>query len=63
MIPWPDFMVDGPFFPYLLGKDSFFKAHKDTPRGTDMLGSRMDVRCERSGGPTVLSLPGIRRLL
>ena len=22
----------------LIGKDSFFEAHKDTPRGTDMLG-------------------------
>ena len=43
MIPWPDCMVDGPFFPYLLGKDSFFKAHKDTPRGTDMLGSLVIV--------------------
>jgi hypothetical protein len=38
-----------------LGKDSFFKAHKDTPRGTDMLGSLVIIYpTAHEGGEFVL---------
>jgi len=38
-----------------VGKDSFFKAHKDTPRGTDMLGSLVIVYpTPHKGGELVL---------
>jgi len=41
------------------GKDSFFKAHKDTPRGTDMLGSLVVVYpTPHEGGELVLRHKG-----
>ncbi|KAF7977840.1 hypothetical protein HWV62_2589 [Athelia sp. TMB] len=41
------------------GKDSFFKAHKDTPRGADMFGSLVIVfPCEHVGGALLLRHEG-----
>ncbi|KZP19358.1 hypothetical protein FIBSPDRAFT_862776 [Athelia psychrophila] len=41
------------------GKDSFFKAHKDTPRGADMFGSLVVFfPCEQTGGALLLRHEG-----
>ncbi|KZP24472.1 hypothetical protein FIBSPDRAFT_951223 [Athelia psychrophila] len=41
------------------GKDSFFKAHKDTPRGADMFGSLVIFfPCEQTGGALLLRHEG-----